>query len=55
MNEHWRDSRSFVQLVSGRWTLTLLTGLSESGRRYQELHDTVDGISYKVPPPNGRG
>ena len=41
-------SQRLVQLVSGRWTLAVLVELSASGRRYQDLYDALDGISYKV-------
>jgi DNA-binding HxlR family transcriptional regulator len=44
----WERSGLFIQLLAGRWTLALLSQLSEAGRRYQELHDALDGISYKV-------
>ena len=37
-----------VRLLAGRWTLAVLTELAAGGRRYQELHDAIDGISYKV-------
>ena len=46
--ERWRDAYHFVRLVGGRWTLALLAELVESGHRYQELYDALDGISYKV-------
>jgi DNA-binding HxlR family transcriptional regulator len=36
------------QLLAGRWTLAVLTELRDQGRRYQELHDALEGISYKV-------
>lgn len=39
---------AFIRLVSARWTLAVLAGLAEEGRRYQDLHDALDGISYKV-------
>lgn len=41
-------SAALVQLLAGRWTLATLAELSETGRRYQDLHDALDGISYKV-------
>jgi DNA-binding HxlR family transcriptional regulator len=37
-----------VQLVGGRWTLLIVAELADGGRRYQELHDALDGVSYKV-------
>lgn len=41
-------ARHAVRLLDGRWTLAILTQLSAGGRRYQELHDVLDGISYKM-------
>lgn len=37
-----------IRLLSGRWTLAVLAELDGGGRRYQDLHDALDGISYKV-------
>ena len=37
-----------VRLLAGRWTLQLLAELIGGGRRYQQLHEALDGISYKV-------
>ena len=37
-----------VRLLAGRWTLAVIRELSEGGRRYQDLHDALDGISHKV-------
>ena len=37
-----------VRLLAGRWALAVLAELEKSGRRYQDLHDALDGISYKV-------
>lgn len=48
MNESARWATALVQLLSGRWTMALLDELTNSGRRYQDLHDALDGISYKV-------
>ncbi len=44
-----------VQLLSGRWTLAVLAELAEGGLRYQDLHDALDGISYKVLTETLRG
>ncbi len=44
----WIRSQGFVRLLAGRWTLPVLGELSAGGRRYQELHDTLDGVSPKV-------
>ena len=37
-----------VHLLSGRWTLAVLGELTPGGRRYQDLHDALEHISYKV-------
>lgn len=37
-----------VHLLDGRWTLAILDQLACGGRRYQDLYDALDGISYKV-------
>jgi DNA-binding HxlR family transcriptional regulator len=37
-----------IEVVAGRWTLTVLAELAFSGRRYQDLHDALDGIAHKV-------
>ena len=39
---------AFVGLVGGRWTLMMLAELAAGGRRYQDLHNGLDGISHKV-------
>jgi DNA-binding HxlR family transcriptional regulator len=36
-----------VRLIMGRWTLKVMAELSEGGRRYQDLHDALGGISHK--------
>jgi DNA-binding HxlR family transcriptional regulator len=46
--ETWRPANPVVRLLAGRWTLAVLAELLERGRRYQDLHDALDGISYKV-------
>lgn len=43
-----RRANPLVQLLSGRWTLAVLARLAEEGRRYQDLHEVISGISYKV-------
>jgi DNA-binding HxlR family transcriptional regulator len=48
MTIDWRRPSAFVGLIGGRWTLTLLAELAAGGRRYQDLHDGLDGISHKV-------
>lgn len=37
-----------IELLAGRWTLALLGELANGGRRYQDLHDGLDGIAHKV-------
>lgn len=41
-------SRALVALLAGRWTLAVIDELAEGGRRYQDVHDALDGISHKV-------
>jgi DNA-binding HxlR family transcriptional regulator len=48
MTSDWRRPHTFVGLVGGRWTLVLLAKLAAGGRRYQDLHGALDGISHKV-------
>ena len=43
-----REASLFIHLLGGRWTLAVLAELAATGRRYQELHDVVPGVSYKV-------
>lgn len=40
-------SHRFIELLGSRWTLAVLAQL-DGGRRYQELHEALDGISHKV-------
>ena len=42
------DGANAVHLLSGRWTLPILAELARGGRRYQDLHNALDGISHKV-------
>jgi DNA-binding HxlR family transcriptional regulator len=48
MTVDWRRPFAFVGLIGGRWTLMMLAELAPGGRRYQDLHDALDGISHKV-------
>lgn len=48
MASKWESSQRVIGLVDGRWTLALLAELQDGGRRYQDLHDALDGISHKV-------
>ena len=42
------QTRELLELLAGRWTLAVLARLADGGRRYQDLYDTLDGISYKM-------
>jgi len=42
------QSSLFICLVRRRWTVDVVALLAQGGRRYQEIHDALDGVSYKV-------
>lgn len=46
----YRRGVALVKLLSGRWTVPMLSELAQSpsGRRYQELQDFLEAISHKV-------
>jgi DNA-binding HxlR family transcriptional regulator len=44
----WQSGELVVRLLSGRWTLALLSELTDEDRRYEQLYDSLDGISFKV-------
>jgi DNA-binding HxlR family transcriptional regulator len=48
MNVYGKQASAFVGLIGGRWTLMMLTELGPGGRRYQDLHAALEGISHKV-------
>ena len=48
MSDRGRPPHRLVGLVEGRWTLAVLAELAGHGRRYQDLHDSLEGISHKV-------
>ena len=48
MSAGWDSAHQLVRLLAGRWTLLVLAKLTEGDRRYQELHDALEGISYKM-------
>jgi DNA-binding HxlR family transcriptional regulator len=48
MADQWYESELVIRLLAGRWTLALLGQLATGGRRYQDLHAALDGISHKV-------
>lgn len=37
-----------VRMLAGRWVLAVLGELAKGGRRYQDIHDAIDGIAHKV-------
>lgn len=41
-------ARRLVELLAGRWTLAVLAELADGGRRYQDLHYSIEGIAHKV-------
>ena len=48
MANRWESPQRVISLIDGRWTLAVLAGLSDGGRRYQELDEALDGVSHKV-------
>ena len=48
MNGQWQSAGRLARLLAGRWTLQAMAELTDGGRRYQDLHDALDGVSYKV-------
>lgn len=42
------QTRQLVAILAGRWLIPILTSLTESGSRYQDLYEALDGISYKM-------
>ncbi len=43
-----RPASLLVQVLDGRWTLTVLGRLAISGRRYHDLLDGIEDLSAKV-------
>lgn len=48
MNSQHPKASQHIQLVDGRWTLPIVAALTQGGRRYQDLHDSTEGIAHKV-------
>ena len=48
MTIEWRRPYALVRLIGGRWTPGVLGELAAGGLRFQDLHDVLDGVSYKV-------
>jgi DNA-binding HxlR family transcriptional regulator len=44
----WTAGRPLIDLLSGRWTLPVLSLLGAGARRYQDLDDALPGVSHKV-------
>jgi DNA-binding HxlR family transcriptional regulator len=44
----WLPGDGLIRLLGGRWTVAVLAELAVGGIRYQDLHDALDGVSYKV-------
>jgi DNA-binding HxlR family transcriptional regulator len=42
------QARLLIELLAGRWTLSVLEQLADGGRRYQDLDEALDGVSHKV-------
>ena len=42
------QAQKAIGLLDGRWTLPIMAELARGGCRYQELHDALGGVSYKV-------
>ncbi|MGH8996356.1 MAG: winged helix-turn-helix transcriptional regulator [Acidimicrobiales bacterium] len=40
--------RQVIELLDGRWTLDVLAQLADGGRRYHDLHESLDGIAHQV-------
>lgn len=40
--------RQVIELLTGRWTLDVLAQLDDGGRRYHDLHESLDGIAHQV-------
>lgn len=47
MTNKLRRADCLVRVLAGRWTLAVLSELAEGGRRYQDLHDVLDGIAQR--------
>jgi DNA-binding HxlR family transcriptional regulator len=37
-----------IRVLSGRWTLEVMSQLAKGGRRYRAVYDGIEGVSYKV-------
>lgn len=48
MPDEWQSAVQVVQLLSGRWNLTVLAELVDCDRRYQDLHDSIEGIANRA-------
>jgi DNA-binding HxlR family transcriptional regulator len=48
MKEDSGRTQRFIELIGARWTLPILAQLTDGGRRYQDLYESINGISRKV-------
>ncbi len=48
MTDRWQQPQRLVRVLGGRWTLAVLAELANGGRRYQDIHDALYGISYAI-------
>jgi DNA-binding HxlR family transcriptional regulator len=48
MGNRWELPQHVIGLIDGRWTLAVIAELAHGGRRYQELDETLEGVSHKV-------
>jgi DNA-binding HxlR family transcriptional regulator len=48
MIDGWGNAGRLLRLLGGRWTLAVFAELADGGRRFQDLHSALDGISHKV-------
>ncbi len=48
IGDHGRPADLLIHSLAGRWTVAVLGQLTAGGRRYQDLHDSIEGIAHKV-------
>jgi DNA-binding HxlR family transcriptional regulator len=46
--DYSRPANRLVGILNGRWTLAIVTELQQSGCRYRDLHQALNGISHKM-------
>jgi DNA-binding HxlR family transcriptional regulator len=45
MAKPWELSHRAIGLIDGRWTLAVLAELRDGGRRYQDVHEAIEGAT----------